>query len=146
MGTVNPHFQLNHVPGKLSYFINPRGTSAHDFTHRDTEVDVIPERQNLLVILINSVYYFLECVYILERLDHFYLVAIHNGRVLTYRGYNSLRGAKIAFQNLYRDKAWKEGVKAEWTHRYPADNDWLEEKDELIGRSLAKEPLKAYSI
>ena len=96
-----------------------------------------------LMILINSVYYFLECVYIMKQKDHYQLVVIHNSRVLTYRDYKTPKGAKIAFQKLYREKAWKEGVKADWTHPYKVDHHWLKEKDDIISHI---KPLKAYSI
>jgi hypothetical protein len=62
--------------------------------------------------------------------------------VLTYRNYRTLRGAKIAFQKIYKNKAWKEGIRASWIPPYPGDYDLLKEKD----KSTASEPLKAYSI
>lgn len=96
----------------------------------------------LLLILINPAYYFLECVYILYNKGYYLLVVLHNSRVLTYRNYRTLRGAKIAFQKIYRNKAWKEGVKANWIYPYPGNYDLEKEKDAIA----ASEPLKAYSI
>lgn len=109
---------------------------------------------NTLILLINSIFYFLECVYILYKKDYHQLVVLHHNRVLTYKNYKTLRGAKIAFQRLYKNKAWKIGVKAQWTPPYQVDYDWLEKKDEVVTRKpgiLRKprkllQPLKAYSI
>ncbi len=95
-----------------------------------------------IITLVNSVYYFLECVYILYRQGGYQLVVLHNNRVLTYKNYQTLRGAKIAFQKMYNKKAWKNNVKADWSHSYPADSHWLGQKDKM----LFNEPLKAYSI
>jgi hypothetical protein len=95
-----------------------------------------------LLILINPAYYFLECVYILYKKGYYRLVVLHNSRVLTYRNYRTLRGAKIAFQKIYKNKSWKEGVKANWIPPYPDNCDLLKEKDAIA----ASEPLKAYSI
>ena len=79
-------------------------------------------------LLINSVYYFIECVFILSLCDGYRLVALHNGRVLTDASYESLKGARIAFTKLYSDKAWRRGTKAQWSHFYDPDLRWLEEK------------------
>jgi len=146
MDNVNPHFQVNRTTGSFSYLIPSHQPSAREYPRPTTTKETGRKKESTLVILINSVYYFLGCVYILKKRDSFQLVALHNGRVLTYRDYGTLRGAKIAFQKLYRDKAWQLGVKAMWTHPYEADGDWLAERDEVIGHGLSKEPLKAYSI
>lgn len=79
-------------------------------------------------LLINSVYYFIECVFILSLPHRYRLVVLHNGRVLTDACYETLRGAKIAFSKLYGHKAWTDGVKAQWSHFYDPDAQWLDEK------------------
>jgi hypothetical protein len=84
-------------------------------------------------LLVNSAYYFIECVFILRLRDHFRLVALHHGTVLTDACYRTLKGARIAFAKKYKKKAWKEEVKAEWSVFYDPDNRWLEEKGELKG-------------
>jgi hypothetical protein len=78
--------------------------------------------------LINSVYYFIECVFILNFHDHYRLVALHGGKVLIDASYETLRGAKIAFSKLYGDKSWREEIKAQWSHFYDPDTHWLEKK------------------
>jgi hypothetical protein len=56
------------------------------------------------------------------------LVVLHNNKLLYDRFYNSIRGAKIAFQKLFKSKAWFEDVKAIWTIFYPPEKPWLVEK------------------
>lgn len=82
--------------------------------------------------LINSVYYFIECVFILDFHDHYRLVALHSGKVLIDASYETLRGARIAFSKLYGDKAWSEEIKAQWSHFYDPDARWLDEKTKDI--------------
>jgi hypothetical protein len=86
------------------------------------------EKVQAMSLLINSIYYFIECVFILSLPDCYRLVVLHNGRVLTDVCYETLRGAKIAFSKLYHHKAWAKGVKAQWSHFYRPDADWLDEK------------------
>jgi len=80
-------------------------------------------------ILINSVYYFIECVYILILHDRCRLIVLHRGRVLTDRTYKTVRGARIAFSKLYKHKGWKDGIKAQWSHLYDPEVKWLEERE-----------------
>lgn len=141
MGSLNPHSQLN--PKAEAYRYPQSRAYTYKKQYDPLTQEPLRDMNPTLMILINSVYYFLECVYILEKKDRYQLVVIHNGRVLTYRDYKTRKGAKIAFQKLYRDKAWKEGVKADWTHSYQVDRRWLKEKDDLLSHI---KPLKAYSI
>ena len=48
--------------------------------------------------------------------------------MLTDFKYETLRGAKIAFAKLYGNKAWREGIKAQWSHFYDPDASWMSEK------------------
>jgi hypothetical protein len=66
--------------------------------------------------LINSIFYFIDVVYILKKDDKYRLITLHGGRVLIDKIYSTITGAKIAFTKFYQDKAWKEDVKAEWSH------------------------------
>jgi hypothetical protein len=95
---------------------------------------VPPPKEHIeMSILHNSVYYFLEHVFILCQGDSYRLMVLHHNRLLLDRNYRSLRGARIAFQKLFRHKAWKEDVKSIWSHCYPPDDDWLEEKNTASG-------------
>ena len=79
-------------------------------------------------LLINSVYFFIESVLILETAEGYRLLAIHQGRLITDETYKTSKGAKIAFLKFFGYKAWDEGVKPQWTPFYPPEQPWLDEK------------------
>jgi hypothetical protein len=81
-----------------------------------------------ITVLENSIYYFLECVFIIIEEDRFRLVVAHQNQLLLNCVYNTLRGAKIAFSRMFLEKAWREDIKAEWTHPYPPELKWLKKK------------------
>jgi hypothetical protein len=104
-----------------------------NFTGETPKQTGVQEKNPMTIsMLINSVYYFIECVFILEFKDHYRLVALHNGKVLIDASYETLKGARIAFARLYGDKAWSEEIKAQWSHFYDPDTLWLEEKTKNI--------------
>lgn len=143
MGSVNPSLSQKTFQDSYSY----KSTSSFKYASQSLQkeqkpADTIPSSEDGLLLLINPAYYFLECVYILFNKGYYQLIVLHNSRVLTHRNYRTLRGAKIAFQKIYKNKAWKEGVKANWTHSYPGNYDPENKKD----ASPTNEPLKAYSI
>lgn len=143
MGSIKP--SSNQKTFQDSYSYKSIGTYKYPNQSLQGEIgiaDAIRSESNGLLLLINPAYYFLECVYILYQKGYYRLVVLHNNRVLTYRNYRTLRGAKIAFQKIYKNKAWKEGVKASWTPPYLDNYNLEKEKD----ATAANEPLKAYSI
>lgn len=79
-------------------------------------------------ILINSIFYFVECGFILSSASSsdFRLIVLHRGRVLTDACYETVRGAKIAFSRVYGSNVWKEGIKPQWSHFYCPDTRWLD--------------------
>ncbi len=79
-------------------------------------------------LLINSIYYFIESVFIMAVKEGFRLVVIHQGRLLTDQTYKTVKGARIAFLKHYGYKAWREGTKAEWSVFYPPESQWFHEK------------------
>lgn len=79
-------------------------------------------------ILVNSIYYFIESVFIVNVKKVYRLVAVHQGRLLADETYKTARGAKIAFLKRYGKKTWQNGVKAEWTRFYPPEPVWFGEK------------------
>jgi hypothetical protein len=85
-------------------------------------------KDRMITLLQNSIYYFIECVFILIEENNYRLVALHNRRVLLDKSYKTLRGSKIAFSKFFQEKAWKQNIKPEWTHYYPPDKDWLDQK------------------
>ncbi|MCP5049577.1 MAG: hypothetical protein GY940_20575 [bacterium] len=81
-----------------------------------------------LTMLENSIYYFLEFVFIEIREEKYRLVVCHQRHVMTDELYNTMRGAKIAFTKFYKKKAWKEAIKPVWSPFYLPDPTWLSEK------------------
>jgi hypothetical protein len=94
--------------------------------------DLSTERgKRKISMLSNSIYYFLECVFIMTQNDHFRLIVIHNRRLLTDRSYKSERSARIAFSKIYGQKGWEKNLKPIWTQFYRPDGKWLKEKSEI---------------
>jgi hypothetical protein len=93
---------------------------------------VSPVLETNIAVLLNSVYYFLQHVFIIVREDDYRLVVLHNNRILTDSHYETLRGAKIAFYKMYSQKAWKMDVRANWSPIYNPDSDWLNAKHKLL--------------
>jgi len=79
-------------------------------------------------LLINSIYYFIESVFIMAVKEGYRLVVIHQGRLLTDEMYKTAGGARVAFIKRYGNKAWRDGVKAEWSRFYPPESNWLGDK------------------
>jgi hypothetical protein len=90
--------------------------------------EINTEEKPVISRLINSVYFFIDCVYILKSKDKYRLVALHHRRVLCDKDYSTLRGCRIAFDKIFKDKAWRSKVKADWSHFYDPDKRWLEKK------------------
>ena len=91
-----------------------------------------PAAETNIAVLMNSVYYFLQHVFIIVSQEDYRLVVLHNNRILTDSHYETMRGAKIAFYKLYNQKAWEAGVRANWSHIYNPDRDWLDAKSGFL--------------
>jgi hypothetical protein len=87
-----------------------------------------PGTETTISMLINSVHYFIQCVFILQSKDKYRLVALHQRKVLIDKYYTTEKGCKIAFGKLFKNKAWSEETKARWSHFYDPDKRWLEKK------------------
>lgn len=85
--------------------------------------------------LLNSIYYFLDCVFIIISEKDYRLVIFHHDQVVMDVHYNSLRGAKIAFAKYFGERAWAEEVQSQWSHTYQPDYDWLSEKLEILEKT-----------
>ncbi len=85
--------------------------------------------------LVNSIYYFIEFVFIIAENSGYRLVAIHQGKLLTNQTYKTAKGARIAFLKFWNYRAWKEGVKPKWSQFYLPDAKWLKKKLEQIDKS-----------
>jgi hypothetical protein len=78
--------------------------------------------------LVNSTYYFIECVFIMHLNTGYRLVVIHNGYLLKDSTYDTLKGSRIAFSKEFGHKAWQNDVTPVWTPFYNPDTAWLKEK------------------
>ncbi|MCP5106159.1 MAG: hypothetical protein GY950_22425 [bacterium] len=85
-------------------------------------------------ILISSIYFFLDFVFILSDGECLRLVVIHNKELLTFKKYKTVKGAKIGFYRQYRHKAWKGAIKPNWSVFYRPAAEWLRERWEVIGK------------
>ncbi len=87
-----------------------------------------PEGKTRICMLINAVYFFLESVFIVVTKDHCRLVVIHNRKLIVDECYDTIRGAKIAFYRMYKEKACAKGLRNEWSANYEPDKRWLTKK------------------
>ncbi|UCH92703.1 MAG: hypothetical protein JSV88_20735 [Candidatus Aminicenantes bacterium] len=90
--------------------------------------------------LINSIFYFIDCVFIMELVSGYRLVGIHLKNVLFDREYPGLKGAKIAFSKLNKKKAWSEDVEALWSYAYEPYSQWYEEKLKILKHAQCCQP------
>ena len=81
------------------------------------------EEGQRISLLINSVYYFIETVFILETAEGYRLIAIHQDKICTDKTYKTPRGAKIAYRKLFGYKAWEGGVIPNWSPFYPPEKN-----------------------
>lgn len=91
-----------------------------------------PGNPGEICFLINSIFYFIGSVFIINNNGKFRLVARHNEKILMDKPYRTLRGAKIAFSKFFNHRGWKEDVKAEWSVFYVPDPQWLKKKSKGI--------------
>jgi hypothetical protein len=82
------------------------------------------EEKIFITILTNSIYYFIQCVYIMKLKDSYRLIAIHQRHTLCDQAYPTLRGAQIAFGRLFHRKTWAEQIKPNWSLFYSPDPQW----------------------
>jgi hypothetical protein len=83
--------------------------------------EINTEEKAMISRLINSILYYIECVFILRSRGKFRLVALQHRRVLIDKYYPTERGCRIAFQKMFKDKAWSEEEKADWSPFYDPD-------------------------
>ena len=86
------------------------------------------DEKKMISMLINSVYYFIECVFILRSNGKYRLVVLHYGKVLLDKYYSTDKGCRIAFQKIFKDRAWDEEIKPQWSPFYDPDIRWLKKK------------------
>ena len=82
--------------------------------------------------LLNSIYYFLDCVFIISWEGEYRLIILHHDEVVMDSYYKTLRGAKIAFAKFFGEHGWAMDLQPQWSYEYPADNDWLKDKFDIL--------------
>ena len=95
------------------------------------------ESQTTISRLLNSIYYFLDCVFIVFSEENYRLVILHYDKVIMDADYHTLRGAKIAFAKYFGERAWAEDVHPQWSYSYRPDRRWFDEKLALLKRTHA---------
>ncbi len=79
-------------------------------------------------VLKNSALYFIDSVLLIAVKGKYRLVVIHDKTVLWNKVYHTIRGARIAYQKVFKKKSFQERIKADWCPFYPPEPDWLKEK------------------
>lgn len=100
----------------------------NDYQVEELFSDEDPGKAGEICVLINSIFYFIGSVFIINNSGDYRLVANHNGKILIDKPYKTLRGAKIAFSKLFGHRGWKEDLKAEWSIFYKPDAQWLNKR------------------
>ena len=83
--------------------------------------------------LLNAIHYFLDCVFIIHSHRQYRLLVFLSDKILVDQQYTSLKGAKIAFQKFFGDKACLEGIKARWDEYIP-ESWWIKKKMEILDK------------
>ena len=82
--------------------------------------------------LTNSIHYFLDYVYIIAGENGFHLVVIHHRQVMMDKVFKSVRGAKISFSKLFKDKNCKENIQVNWSRFYSPEKYWILDKNKNV--------------
>jgi len=92
-------------------------------------------KRKFVSMLINRIFYYIETVFIMTVKDGYRLIVIHRRKVLTDEIFKTVEEARREFLNQYDHKAWKKGVKPNWSHFNPPGVKWLRNNLELIDKS-----------
>ena len=90
------------------------------------------DTETQVTVLLNAVYYYLDSVFVVIAEDHCRLLAVHNQKLVVDDCYETLRGAKIAFYRMYKEKACVNGLKPEWSVGYSPEKEWLNKRLEAM--------------
>ena len=114
-----------------SYNLYP-GTVINPGQHLAILQKLNPGEKTWISILINAIYYSLDCAFIQQLKEGCQLVVIPKIKVPVIKHYNTYRGCRIAFNKLFKNMAFNEKIKPDWSHFYYPDKNWLEEKQSRI--------------
>jgi hypothetical protein len=79
-------------------------------------------------ILINSIYYFFEMVFIMTVKDGYRLIVIQQKKLLIDKIYKTAGVARIAFLKRYGNNAWRADVTANWSRFNTPITGWCDKK------------------
>ena len=95
-----------------------------------------PIRKGAEVIILSNAFYFGASNAFIICDNNYRLIALNENRVLYDEYYDTVRGAKIAFIKVFKEKAFQLGDKGaadtQWTIPYPPDVIWLQEKLKIV--------------
>jgi hypothetical protein len=80
---------------------------------------------NEISLLVNSLYYFLEIVFIAVVKEGYRLVVIRGSKLLTDEIHKTIKDARKAFSKRYGKYAWRGYVKPKWSLFYPPIKGWI---------------------
>ena len=122
--------EVNYINMSILYQQNNKRRIPVDSNFQDREffLGEDPGQPGEICVLINSIFYFISSVIILNNNGHYRLVVKHNRRILIDKIYKTHRGAKIAFSKLFTHRSWQQDLKAEWSAFYKPDARWLEKR------------------
>jgi len=100
----------------------------NNYQEREFFLGEDPGKPGEICVLINSIFYFISSVIILNINGNYRLVAKHNGKILIDKIFRTPRGAKIAFSKLFNHRGWQEDLKAEWSVFYKPNAQWLKKR------------------
>jgi hypothetical protein len=90
------------------------------------------EEKSKVISLFNSHLFFLGRVFIVFEEEGYRLVVKRGGEIITNKNYKTVNEAKIAFLEFHGSLAFKDDVVPIWSHIYPPEKEWLEEKLEEV--------------
>jgi hypothetical protein len=96
--------------------------------------------------LINSFLYSLPCAFIMAVNGKYRLMALKNNKVVADKLYNTIKGARSAFQKLFKEHSWRENVTPEWSHFYDPEKEWLDEKLSYVNESSKKQTMDSLTV
>lgn len=78
--------------------------------------------------LTNSHHYFIEWTFIVALDNHYRLIVINKGELLTDLPCESVRSARNVFSKHFSSRGWKDDVRALWSPFYEPEPQWLTDK------------------
>lgn len=102
--------------------------------------DIDHKRDVSISILANSIYYYIDTCFIMELpgagqvKNRYRLLAFHEDqrKIFVDKYYQTLKGARIAFNMQFKNLAYSDEVSPVWTELYQPDQDWIDEMLSIV--------------